>query len=78
MPAFIFRVNCVREKGAIMNKLLGRLAVDNGLEFYLFCGLGLLCILAAIFNWDFWFESRKVRFISKLITRTGARIFTHY
>lgn len=58
-----------------MNKLLGRLAVENGLEFYLFLAIGLLFILAAIFNWDFWFESRRVKFIAKLITRTGARIF---
>lgn len=32
-------------------------------------------ILSGVFNWDWWYESRKVKIISKLLTRKGARVF---
>ncbi len=37
--------------------------------------VGLFCILAAIFNWNFFFEDRKAYLFVKLFGRTGARIF---
>ena len=36
--------------------------------------LGLLFLLAAAFNWDWFFGLRRVRILESLITRTGARI----
>ena len=41
----------------------------------LFILAGLFAILAAVFNWDFYFSSRKSRMLEGLIGRTGVRIF---
>ncbi len=41
----------------------------------LFIALGLLSIAAAVFNWSWFMESRRSRFISGILTPTGARIF---
>lgn len=36
---------------------------------------GLSSFLAALFDWDWWFESPKVRIFTRLFSRTGARFF---
>lgn len=36
---------------------------------------GLFCVLASIYNWDFFFNNRRARFFVSLIGRKGARIF---
>jgi len=36
---------------------------------------GLFCILASIFNWNYFFESRKASFMVSILSRKGARIF---
>jgi len=36
--------------------------------------LGCLCIVASILNWNWWFESRKVRFLTMIFGRKGTRI----
>lgn len=36
---------------------------------------GLFCVLACLFDWDFFFESRKARFFVNIFGRKGARIF---
>lgn len=36
---------------------------------------GAFAIIASIFNWDFFFESRKARFMTSIIGRDGSRIF---
>ncbi len=41
----------------------------------IFILVGLFAIAGAIFNWDWFMNSRKARFIVKIFTRTGARIF---
>ena len=38
-------------------------------------GGGAFAILASIFNWDFFFESKKAKIFLKLFGRNGARIF---
>ena len=37
--------------------------------------IGIYCILAAIFNWNWFFNNSRARGISKMLKRTGARIF---
>jgi hypothetical protein len=37
--------------------------------------LGLFCCSAAIFNWDWYYELQKARWIQSLCGRTGARVF---
>lgn len=36
---------------------------------------GSFVTLSGIFNWDFFFENRKVKFVVKIAGRNGARIF---
>ena len=36
---------------------------------------GAFSITGAIFNWDWFMNARKARFIVKIFTRNGARIF---
>lgn len=36
---------------------------------------GMFSILGSVFNWDFFFNSRKARTFVNLIGRNGARIF---
>ncbi len=36
---------------------------------------GLFSLIASIKNWNFFFGSRKTRFIQRLVGRIGARIF---
>jgi len=47
-------------------------------KFFMFlfgsCGGG-YCILASIFNWDFFFNNDKGRTFVNILGRTGARIF---
>ena len=40
----------------------------------LFALAGVFSILASIFNWNFFFESRKAKLFVFLFKRTGARI----
>lgn len=42
--------------------------------FVAFVG-GVFCILGAILNWNFFFESRRAYIFVKMLGRTGARIF---
>ena len=37
--------------------------------------IGLYCIMAAIFNWNWFFNNRRSKGVSKAFKRTGARIF---
>lgn len=36
---------------------------------------GLFCIVASFKDWDFFFESRKAKWVVKIFKRKGARIF---
>ena len=38
-------------------------------------GAGLFALAGAVFDWDFFMESRKARFFTAIVGRTGARIF---
>ena len=37
--------------------------------------VGTFCIFASIFNWDFFFENRRVKSFVKFFGRKGARVF---
>ncbi len=41
----------------------------------LFTLIGLFTLLASALNWDFYFDSRKAKYIVKFFGRKGARIF---
>ena len=41
----------------------------------IFVALGIFALSGSIFDWEFFMNSRKVRFLAKFLTRTGARIF---
>lgn len=41
----------------------------------LICAIGLLTILAAVSDWDWYFEHRKSKFFVDLMGRDGARVF---
>ena len=41
----------------------------------LFVGIGLFTIAGAWFDWDWFMNARKARFMVKILTRNGARIF---
>lgn len=41
----------------------------------LLAAVGLFSVLAGVFNWDFFFNSRKARLWIRLFGRGGARIF---
>jgi small neutral amino acid transporter SnatA (MarC family) len=36
---------------------------------------GLFCIIASIYNWNFFFNNHKARFFVNIIGLTGARVF---
>ncbi|MDJ0636393.1 MAG: immunity 17 family protein [Xenococcaceae cyanobacterium MO_188.B29] len=40
-----------------------------------FITVGLFAMAGAIFNWDWFMNSRKARFMVRILTRNGARIF---
>ena len=40
-----------------------------------FIAIGLFAMAGAIFNWDWFLNSRKARFMVRILTRNGARIF---
>ena len=49
---------------------------NNDLVGFIFAiAVGAFAILASIFNWDFFFNSRKAKFMVNVLTRNGARIF---
>lgn len=37
--------------------------------------IGIFCLLAAIFDWVWWFSSRRARVFVDLLSREGARVF---
>jgi Immunity protein 17 len=37
--------------------------------------MGVFSILAAVCDWDWYMNARKARFLVKILTRTGARVF---
>lgn len=37
--------------------------------------IGIFCLLAAIFDWEWWFSSRRARVFVDLLSREGARVF---
>lgn len=41
----------------------------------LFILVGLLSVAASYFNWDWYFNNYRARFLVKIIGRRGARIF---
>jgi hypothetical protein len=41
----------------------------------IFIAFGLFAVLGAFSNWSFFWENRRARALSAVITRTGARIF---
>ena len=43
--------------------------------FVLIAFVGLFPILAAVFDWDFFFNNYKARPVVKVLGRSGARIF---
>jgi len=45
------------------------------IAFIIAVGAGSFSIAASIFNWDFFFESRKAKYVLKFFGRQGARIF---
>ena len=40
-----------------------------------FIAIGIFAMAGAIFNWDWFMNSRKARFMVRILTRNGARIF---
>jgi len=38
------------------------------------CGMGVFSICGAVFDWDFFMESRKARFWVNIVGRNGARV----
>ena len=49
--------------------------MKNILPSILFFCVALFSLLASVFNWGFFFNSRKSRFIVEILGRNGARIF---
>jgi small neutral amino acid transporter SnatA (MarC family) len=47
----------------------------NALVCILFILVGLLSAAASYFNWDWYFNNYRARFLVKIIGRKGARIF---
>ncbi len=41
----------------------------------IFVAAGVFSVLGAICNWDWFMNARKARFVVKILTRNGARIF---
>ena len=41
----------------------------------IFVASGVFSILGAIFDWEWFMNSRKARFLVRIITRNGARLF---
>jgi len=48
---------------------------DNLVGALLLVAIGVLCILAAYFQWNWFFNSRRVRAFVRLFGVKGARIF---
>ncbi|WP_347179146.1 immunity 17 family protein [Roseofilum casamattae] len=42
---------------------------------FVIVAVGAFSLAGAIFNWDWFMNSRKARFIVKILSRRGARIF---
>ena len=42
---------------------------------FLFVAIGLFAASGSIFNWDWFMNNRKARFLVAILTRTGARVF---
>jgi len=42
---------------------------------WVFAACGIFAICGAAFNWDWFMNHRKARFLVRLVGRTGARIF---
>jgi len=40
-----------------------------------FMAVGAFAVAGSVFNWDFFLNARKARFVVAVLTRTGARIF---
>lgn len=49
--------------------------MDNLLVCILFILVGLFSAAASFFNWDWYFNNYRARFLVKIIGRRGARIF---
>ena len=47
----------------------------NTIFCILFILVGLLSVAASYFNWDWYFNNYRARFLVKIIGRRGARIF---
>jgi len=43
--------------------------------FYLMIGVGILTLIAAITDWEWFFKQRRAQSLIKLMGRNGARIF---
>lgn len=41
----------------------------------IFVAIGLFSLAGALCDWDWYMNARKARFMVKILTRTGARIF---
>jgi Immunity protein 17 len=41
----------------------------------LMAAAGVFAVAGGIFDWEWFMNHRKARFLSRLITRTGARVF---
>ncbi|MEO0947389.1 MAG: immunity 17 family protein [Cyanobacteria bacterium J06641_5] len=42
---------------------------------WVLAGCGIFAICGAAFNWDWFMNHRKARFLVRLVGRTGARLF---
>ena len=49
--------------------------MHNTIFCILFILVGLLSVAASYFNWDWYFNNYRARFLVKIIGRRGARIF---
>jgi len=43
--------------------------------FYLMIGVGVLTLIAALTNWEWFFKQRRAQSLIKLMGRNGARVF---
>jgi len=49
--------------------------MDNIIGIIIAFGAGLFSLIASVLDWNFFFESRKAKFLLKIFGRKGVRLF---
>jgi hypothetical protein len=55
--------------------IIGEKVIMNWIGVLTIFAMGLICLLSGIFNWNWFFNSRKVRNFVNIFGRTGSRVF---